>query len=178
MNKKLLFSLFIALISVFSKAQNDTIWGKYEYKGAPWVENISKPNIISNGLANRHIAVWASHGRYYDIEKSKWRWQRPILFSTTEDLFTPTIVVPYLLPMLQNAGAVVFTPRERDWQTNEVIVDNDSPNGGYHEINGKKNGKIVLNVASLFMKAIIKMAKILLKLAQPERQKLASAITN
>lgn len=138
MNKKLLFSLFITLISIFSKAQNDTIWGKYEYKGAPWVENISKPNIISNGLANRHIAVWASHGRYYDIEKSKWRWQRPILFSTTEDLFTPTIVVPYLLPMLQNAGAVVFTPRERDWQINEVIVDNDSPNGGYHEINGKK----------------------------------------
>ena len=27
--------------------------------------------------------------------------------------------------MLQNAGAVVFTPRERDWQKNEIIVDND-----------------------------------------------------
>ncbi len=27
--------------------------------------------------------------------------------------------------MLQNAGAIVFTPRERDWQTNEIIIDND-----------------------------------------------------
>ena len=29
--------------------------------------------------------------------------------------------------MLENAGAVVFTPRERDWQTEEYIVD---PDGG------------------------------------------------
>ena len=40
-------------------------------------------------------------------------------------LFTQTIVVPYLIPMLEKAGANVFTPRERDWQCNEVIVDND-----------------------------------------------------
>ena len=47
------------------------------------------------------------------------------MFGTTEDLFTQTIVVPYLIPMLEKAGANVFTPRERDWQCNEVIVDND-----------------------------------------------------
>ena len=28
--------------------------------------------------------------------------------------------------MLENAGAIVYTPRERDWQRNEVIVDNDT----------------------------------------------------
>ena len=32
---------------------------------------------------------------------------------------------PYIIPMLENAGAIVYTPRERDWQRNEVIVDND-----------------------------------------------------
>ena len=85
----------------------------------------SRPYEISRGLEGRHIALWASHGRYYDNSEGRWRWQRPSLFSTTEDLFTQTIVVPYLIPMLENAGAVVFTPRERDWQRHEVIVDND-----------------------------------------------------
>ena len=28
--------------------------------------------------------------------------------------------------MLEKAGAVVFTPRERDWQKNEIIIDNDN----------------------------------------------------
>lgn len=38
--------------------------------------------------------------------------------------------------MLQNAGAIVFSPRERDWQRNEFIVDNDTPETGYTEHNG------------------------------------------
>lgn len=96
-----------------------------EYDGAQWVRNVSTLSQPSKGLKNRHIAVWASHGRYFNIAKDEWEWQRPYLFGTTEDLFTQTIVVPYLIPMLENAGATVFTPRERDWQTNEVIVDND-----------------------------------------------------
>ncbi len=91
----------------------------------PWTKNISRPNTITRGLADRHIALWQSHGRYYDYGKGYWKWQRPNLFCTTEDLFTQTIVVPYLIPMLENAGAVVFTPRERDLQKNEIIVDND-----------------------------------------------------
>ena len=58
------------------------------------------------------------------------------LFGTREDLFTQTIVTPYLIPMLENAGAVVFSPRERDWQRNEFIVDNDTPESGYSETQG------------------------------------------
>ena len=108
-----------------SDNEYDSYWDGIDYKGKPWVSNISKPNNISLGLSNRHIALWASHGRYYDQKKGFWKWQRPNLFCTTEDLFTQTIVVPYLIPMLENAGATVFTPRERDWQTKETIVDND-----------------------------------------------------
>jgi hypothetical protein len=101
-------------------------WEHIDYKGEPWVKNTSRPYSISHGLEGRHIALWASHGRYFDNKEGRWRWQRPALFGTTEDLFTQTIVVPYLIPMLENAGAVVFTPRERDWQRNEVIVDNNN----------------------------------------------------
>lgn len=116
----LLFSQFSFLTSL---AQ--TTWGNTDYRGEPWVRCTSRPYDIDCGLDGRHISLWASHGRYYDNGEDKWRWQRPALFATTEDLFTQTIVVPYLIPMLENAGAVVFTPRERDWQRHEVIVDND-----------------------------------------------------
>lgn len=98
-----------------------------EYDGEQWVRNMSLPYSATKGLAGRHIALWASHGRYYDKGKDSWQWQRPRLYSTTEDLFTQTIVVPYLMPMLEKAGASVFSPRERDWQPREVVVDNDTP---------------------------------------------------
>ena len=118
-------------------ADKSRMWGKIDYKGYPWVENLSRPNEVTHGLRNRHISLWASHGRYYD-KKQGWKWQRPFLFGTTEDLYTQTIVLPYLIPMLENAGAVVFTPRERDWQKNEIIVDNDHSknSGSYQETNG------------------------------------------
>lgn len=108
-------------------------WTGIDYRGEPWVRNVSSPLHISQGLDGRHIALWASHGYYYNIPQAKWAWQRPKLFATTEDLFTQTIVVPYLIPMLENAGAIVFTPRERAWQKTEIIVDNDGPKRNYIE---------------------------------------------
>ena len=111
----------------------DNLWRGIDYDGEPWVRNVSKPFSIARGLYNRHITVWPSHGRYYDQEKAQWKWQRPFLFGTTEDLFTQTIVVPFLVPMLEKAGANVFMPRERDWQRHEVIVDNDTGHNDYTE---------------------------------------------
>lgn len=104
-----------------------------EYKGRQWVTNASSLSQPTKGLQGRHISLWASHGRYFNNEKNEWQWQRPYLFCTTEDLFTQTIVVPFLMPMLEKAGANVFSPRERDWQTNEVIVDNDIRNNGVYK---------------------------------------------
>ncbi len=114
-------------------------WGKTVYQGAPWVEQLQRPYTITHGMQQRHLAVWASHGRYYKNDKKEWTWQRPYLYCTTEDLFTQTFVIPFLIPMLENAGAYVFTPRERDWQMNEIIVDNDKPqtSGFYQEYEGQ-----------------------------------------
>ena len=111
-------------------------WGNIDYKGKPWVTNASRPHNITRGLEGRHLTIAASHGKYYDQKVGRWKWQRPNLFCTTEDLFTQTIVIPYLMPMLENAGAIVWSPRERDWQKNEVIVDNDEGSKNYQEING------------------------------------------
>lgn len=112
---------------------------KTDYKGAAWVKNISRPNEISRGLQDRHIAIWQSHGNYFKNDKNEWGWQRPRLFCTTEDLFTQSFVLPYVIPMLENAGAIVYTPRERDTQKNEIIVNNDTPNASlYLEVGSKK----------------------------------------
>lgn len=133
MRKFLSLLLFPSFFSLPLLAQHDTTWGDIDYQGRPWVNNVSRPYSISKGLEGRHLALWASHGRFYDLEKGRWRWQRPSLFTTCEDLFTQTIVVPFLIPMLENAGAVVFTPRERDWQRHEVIVDNDDQPSIHYE---------------------------------------------
>ena len=113
-------------------------WGNTMHNDNAWTFQMDRPYSIPNGLEGRHIALWASHGRYYDFKTDQWRWQRPGLFGTCEDILTQTFVVPFLMPMLENAGAVVFSPRERDTQTNEVIVDNDRPSigGAYREDNG------------------------------------------
>lgn len=117
--------------ALHSQKRTDNISNKeqikdIEYQGTPWVTNASKPINITKGLQNKHLSLWASHGKYYNQKTDEWTWQRPKLFCTTEDLFTQTIVIPYLIPMLEKAGAIVFTPRERDWQKKEYIIDNDN----------------------------------------------------
>lgn len=103
------------------------LWGDIDRRGNAWVTNLSRPYGISQGLEGRHLMIWPSHGRYY--KTGVWAWQRPNLFCTTEDLFTQSFVYPFLFPMLENAGAIVYSARERDRQTAEVIVDNDIQTG-------------------------------------------------
>lgn len=81
---------------------------------------------LTRGLEGRHIALWQSHGYYYNEDQDAWRWQRATLHRTVEDMYTQSYVLDYLIPMLENAGACVMTPRERDIQRQEVICDNDS----------------------------------------------------
>ena len=111
--------------SMMDRADTSRVYKKELYKGNPWVTPMNRPYTIKKGLQGRHLSVCHSHGKYFNFDKQEWIWQRPRLFCTTEDMFTQTFVVPYLIPMLQNAGAVVFTPRERDWQKQEIIIDND-----------------------------------------------------
>ena len=114
------------------------VWGSIQYRGNAWVAPTSLPYDITQGLQGHHLSVWASHGSYYDTNKGSWQWQRPRLYCTSEDIFTQSFVVPFLIPMLERAGACVFSPRERDWQRHEVIVDNDltTDEGLYQETSG------------------------------------------
>lgn len=117
------------------------------------VTNLSQPFDIDNGLQNNHIALWQSHGYYYNQNELRWMWQRATIFETVEDLYTQSYVLPFLVPMLENAGANVLLPRERDFRKEEVIIDGEGSkfrsndvnctlaNGNYRERNGKSSWK-------------------------------------
>ncbi|RMH60796.1 MAG: xanthan lyase, partial [Calditrichaeota bacterium] len=99
----------------------------------PIVRRENQP-MPEKGLYGNTIALWPSHGWYYNREQKRWMWQRARLFGTVEDLMPAAFTTPYLLPMLEKAGANVFVPRERDVNSNKVIVDNDDPlSTGYSE---------------------------------------------
>lgn len=103
----------------------------------PVVRNKSKNENPTKGLSNRNVALWHSHGWYYENTLDRWEWQRARVFLTVEDLWTMSFVVPYITPMLENAGASVFLPRERDTQSHEIIIDADgSARGAYYQETG------------------------------------------
>ncbi|MDE7418789.1 MAG: xanthan lyase [Muribaculaceae bacterium] len=110
----------------------------------PFVRTAEPLSPITKGMQGDNIAMWHSHGRYYKPGSDNWYWQRPFLFQAVEDTYTLGYILPYAVPMLENAGAYVFLPRERDINPIEVIVDNDQPEDGsvlysqntYFETNG------------------------------------------
>lgn len=96
------------------------------HREKPLVRNQSQELSFEQGLSGRNIAIWNSHGYFYNQRNSRWEWQRGRLLTTVEDKFTTQIIINYLMPMLENSGAYVFLPRERDPQTQLFICDNDS----------------------------------------------------
>lgn len=92
-----------------------------------------------DGLSNANIALWQSHGWYFEPKLNRWEWQRARVMQTVEDLYTQSYVMPFLMPMLENAGAYVMSPRERDTNPVEIIIDADNAaTPGYSETNGKQ----------------------------------------
>ncbi|MCK5782429.1 MAG: hypothetical protein KAH10_07540 [Flavobacteriales bacterium] len=100
------------------------------------VKNKSELYSLEKGLQNKHIAIWGGHGLYYSSDDNIWKWQRPNLFTTVEDMLTYSYVVPYIIPMLENAGANVYYPKERDTQTNEYVSDFDSKSSRISKTSG------------------------------------------
>ncbi|MCQ2144409.1 MAG: hypothetical protein MJY72_01570 [Bacteroidales bacterium] len=98
---------------------------------------------FDKGLFGRHIALWQSHGYYYNRKSDRWMWQRAPLFTTVEDVYTLTYVLPFLAPMLENAGANVLMPRERDYSRFETIL---KPEGNSWKAEISERGKYAVYV--------------------------------
>lgn len=121
---------------VYDKVFRDGIYDPNP-SGDMIVERTDLPYSVTKGLQGRHIALWQSHGYYYEQSLKRWEWQRARIFQTVEDLFTQSYVIPFLVPMLENAGAYAILPRERDMNSYEAITDNDGSTGkGRFTVNG------------------------------------------
>ena len=113
----------------------------YKRKNPPFISPMDPNRRYSKGLDGNVIAVWQSHGWYFEPYLNRWEWQRARIMQTVEDMYTQSYVVPFLIPMLENAGAYVWDARERDTHLFEVVVDNDGyrAQSGYTEdTKGKK----------------------------------------
>lgn len=117
----------------------DSLKGKpYQlHKVTPLVQPLDFPYPITQGLDSIHLVVYGSHGLYFNQKRENWQYQRARLFTTVEDVYTSSYTMPFLVPMLEKAGAVVLQPRERDPQPLESVIDeSDSdfclfPNGAW-----------------------------------------------
>ena len=72
-----------------------------------WADEMGKYTLFGS-----RIALWASHGTYYNAAREGWIWQRATLWTTVEDLYS-TEYARLVVEMLENAGATVFQPRGR-----------------------------------------------------------------
>ena len=59
-----------------SRKEKGTITGFTHKSTKPLTTRLSNPLPPQKGLVNWHIALWQSHGYYYEAKLSRWEWQR------------------------------------------------------------------------------------------------------
>lgn len=91
-------------------------------------------------LTGKTIFLSQSHGWYWHTQFG-WLTQRPNTNDLVEDFVTPELINQYLVQYLWNAGADVWTCRERDLNPQQIIVDNDQANG-YSETGAWETGPL------------------------------------
>ncbi len=95
---------------------------QYRRSNATFVKHVGQP---AASLDGKIVATWPSHGWYFEPKLDRWEWQRARLLQTVEDMYTHSYVIPFLMPMLENAGAYVWDARERDTHSFGAVVDAD-----------------------------------------------------
>ncbi len=104
------------------------------------VSGVGQPGIVAGGLSGKTIYLSPGHGFTWTQSLNAWATQRGNTNGLVEDLLNAEAALHYLIPMLHNAGAKVVTVRERDLNTQMVVVDDAEgslPSGaGYTEIGG------------------------------------------
>ncbi len=83
------------------------------------------PGRPAGALSGKTIFLSPGHGWYYSSVLGRWATQRGNTYGVIEDHSNGEAVLQHLARYLHNAGANVWTTRERDLNTNMVIVDNN-----------------------------------------------------
>lgn len=72
----------VELITDTRKVEDLVLFGKDKKQlfanklDKPLIANLSQPYIADRGLQNHHLAIWQSHGWYYEQKLARWEWQR------------------------------------------------------------------------------------------------------
>ena len=78
-------------------------------------------------LSGKAAYISAGHGWYWDPTQGDWFTQRSVWQDLIADFNNAEVVNQYLLPYLYNAGAEVWTMRERDLNASEITVTIEMP---------------------------------------------------
>ncbi len=92
-------------------------------RGGP--QPINLPGDVTGALSGKATYLSQCHGWTWYTSLGGFSTQRPDLFETVEDFHNPEGMNQFLTAYLENAGASVYTTKERDYQTNQAIADND-----------------------------------------------------
>jgi len=85
------------------------------------------PGHADGFLSGRAVYMSQCHGWLYSEVLNRFATQRGDVWDTVEDFHNPEGANIYLLNYLENAGAAVYTARERGMNANQALSDNDDP---------------------------------------------------
>jgi len=110
------------------KPGEEVVEERLERTGQPPAQGQGRPQ---GYLSGKSIFVNPGHGWYYNSSLGRWATQRGNTHNIIEDLSNAEAVDTYLVHYLWNAGAGVYTCRERDVNPDKAVVDNGGD--GYSE---------------------------------------------
>ncbi len=99
----------------------------------PYSAPADNPGPAQGALSGKAIYLSQCHGWIWSETLGRFATQRGNIHETVEDMHNPEGMNQYLTAYLENAGAQVFTVKERDIQPETAIVDNDGGGAGYTE---------------------------------------------
>ncbi len=93
------------------------------------------PGEHSGSLSGKAVYVSQCHGWIWYDSLGHFSTQRGNVYDTVEDFHNPEAANQYLVAYLENAGAKVFTVKDRGMNTDMAVIDNDRPTsqGSYTE---------------------------------------------
>ncbi|MEN9785797.1 MAG: hypothetical protein RLZZ299_1061 [Pseudomonadota bacterium] len=98
---------------------------------APAMPAVDLPGHGTGALSGRAVYLSQCHGWLWFDTLDAFSTQRGNVYDTVEDFHNPEATNQFLARMLENAGAAVYTVRERDPQPRAAVVDDGDP--GYVE---------------------------------------------
>ena len=109
----------------------------HDRSGEPDIRPLEESSLfpVIGPLTGKTIVISPGHGWYWVESLDGWHTQRGDTNGVIEDM-SNWRMASQVIASLERAGAYVYSCRERDRNTDEIIVDNDNPGGGYGDGDG------------------------------------------